>query len=587
VQVLRSYGYYEFNKNYITYSADTTVGNRQVDLTLILQREPTAGAPSTRSHRVFYVNKIMVNADYDPVKSIQDRDYLTGWDTLNVDGICVIHKGLPGIKPSLALMNNTIKLGELYNEQDVNRTYANFANLRLFKSINIRFNEDTAVQQDSLASDTLHTLRYPLSTSIVLSPFTLQSYDAGGEISLSGNNLWGFTGRLNYQHKNLFRGAEIFAAGVSVAFQKVQLFVDAPLQNSIELGATVSLNIPKIVSPYSEKFNHQLLSPRTQISISADYQQRPDYTRKLLATTYGYSWRNLRNMTFITNPIDVNIINVIQNDSVFFARMKNDPYLLNSYQNSFLLGSTFAAIYNRSSLRGKNRLYVRFDAELKGNVLSAICKTFNVTATQDPITERNTYSIWQTIFAQFAKFDLLATYLTSINEVSSVALRGMLGMGFAYGNSYSLPVDKMYFVGGANSMRGWQIRTLGPGAYAPETKGYILNHLADMRMEFNAEYRFKLFWRLEGATFLDAGNIWTLNNKDTREGALFKFSEFPKQLALDWGLGLRLNFTVFVLRVDYGMKLHDPAVPRPYFLTPSEWFLANNHTYVIALNYPF
>ncbi|MDR1225327.1 MAG: BamA/TamA family outer membrane protein [Prevotellaceae bacterium] len=584
VQVVRTHGYYEFNKSYITYRADTAVGNRQVDITLILQREPVPGTANTRNHRVFYVNNLVLNADYDPVKAIQDRDYLTGWDTLNVNGLQVMHKGQPGIKPGLALMNSTIRLGELYNEQDVNRTYANFANLRLFKSVNIRFNENQAAQQDSLALD---TLRYPLSASVVLSPFTLQSYDVGGEVSLSGNGLWGFAGRLNYQHKNMFRGAEIFAAGISAAFQKVQLYVGKPLQNSVELGATVSLNIPKIISPYSETFNRRLFSPRTQISVSGDYQQRPDYVRTLLATTYGYSWRNTRNMTYILNPIDFNIINITQKDSTFFASIQNNPYLLSSYQNSFLLGSTFAAIYNRSLLQRKDRLHVRFDAELKGNLLWALCKIFNVPASMDATTGRNTYSIWQTDFAQFAKFDVAATYLTTINEASSVAMRGVIGVGFAYSNSYSLPTDKMYYVGGANSMRGWQIRTLGPGTYAPDTMGNVLNHLADMRLELNAEYRFKLFWRLEGAVFLDAGNIWSFNDKDRREGALLKLSALPKQLALDWGLGLRLNFSVLVFRLDYGVKLHDPAVSSPYFLSPNRWFTANNHTYVIALNYPF
>jgi hypothetical protein len=294
-------------------------------------------------------------------------------------------------------------------------------------------------------------------------------------------------------------------------------------------------------------------------------------------------------MTYIFNPIDFNIINIEKNSDRFFNSIKNDPYLMSSYQNTFLLGSTFSSIYKRS-FKG-DQFYLRFNTDLKGNLLWLGSKIFNAKQAEEVLDEdtqekHNFYQILETKFAQYAKFDLNITYTKQLNDITSLATRFFGGVGFAYGNSYSLPFDKMYYVGGAYSMRGWQIRTLGPGSYAPDTAGNILNHLADMRLEANVEYRFKLFWKLEGAVFLDAGNIWTISSKDNRENVRFTLRDFPRQIAINWGLGLRLNFNFLVVRLDYGIQLHDPKNSK-YFNAPNVWFKSNNNTYSIALGYPF
>ncbi len=582
---MRERGYYQFYDSYIKYQADTTVGDRGVALKLLLLKEPTGVGSTTRNHRRFYVENLVVNPEYNPEKALSEPSYNTGWDTLNVQGFemlcqeCSEPGGQSYVKPELLTIANRIKTGELYNEQEVNRTYANFANFRLFKSINIRFSEPSA---DSVLPD---SALHPLKGSIILSPFKRQSYTWGGEVSLSGNGLFGMALTGSYQHKNLFRGAEILDVSLTGAFQKVQVSADSAPENSYELGASVSLNIPKFLVPLNLSFYRNVFSPRTQIALSGDYQQRPDYTRALGALTFGYSWRNLGQMTYIYNPVDMNIINMLEITKDFYNSIKDNPYMLNSYQNSFLLGSTFSAIYNNRAVNRHRQYLIRGDVEFKGNLLWLGYKLADAPLIYDPTTKTKSYEVWGTKFAQFAKFDLTFTSLRAINASNSIALRALGGIGIAYGNLTSLPFDKMYYAGGANSLRGWQIRDVGPGAYPGDS--VMSNRLADMRLEFNLEYRFNLFWKLEGALFLDAGNIWAINNEDSRSGAVFNFKTFPEQIAIDWGLGLRLNFTVLVIRLDYGMKIHDPAITNKYFVRPNDWFSQGYNSLFIALGYPF
>jgi outer membrane protein assembly factor BamA len=581
---LRNLGYYYFHSGYVTYRADTTAGSRQVDLTLVVaQHQAEHNAPAA-DHRRYYVKGVQLNSDYSYEKTLTDSAYATtGWDTVRRYDIDFVCKGClttaqrPTLRLSAAAASSAIKVGGLYSAQEVSRTYNNFANLRLFKSINIRLSELPA---DSLAAD---TAPLPLQASITLSPFLKQNYTWGGEVSLSGNGLFGATLSVGYQHKNLLRGAEILDANITGALQRVQVYADAAPENAYELGASVSINMPRFLVPMRLPLYQNTRSPRTQVLLAGNFQQRPDYTRVLATFNLGYSWRNAGSMTYILNPLDVNIIKVLEITPSFQDAIQNNPYMLYAYQNAFLLGATFSAIYNTREDARSAQHHLRFDVELKGNLLWLAYKAFDVSASDNSVVNSKVYEIWEMPFAQFAKFDLTYTSLNKLNSSSSVAFRALAGVGVAYGNTYSLPFDKMYYCGGANSMRGWQIRTLGPGSYS-ETSNF-LNHLADMRLELNAEYRFKLVGTLEGAAFVDAGNIWSLSD-DIRTDALFSWQRFPAQIAISWGLGIRFNFSVLVARLDYAIRLHDPALGGAYFRA-GDFFSPSRNSIFLALGYPF
>ncbi|MDR1343179.1 MAG: BamA/TamA family outer membrane protein [Prevotellaceae bacterium] len=583
---MRACGYYNFYDAYVTYRADTTPGNREVDLTMLVAKEQAAPENSAGNHHRFYVQSLLVALENSPKRAQADADAaaVAGWDTIHHESFEMFCRGCtgegkrPGLRPEVIDMNNRIKIDSLYNAQEVDRTYRNLANLRLFKSVDVRFAEVP------VAPPYADTLPRPLRGVITLSPSMRQNYEYGGEVSLSDNGLFGasITGR--HQHKNLFRGAEILDVSLTGIFQKVQLYADALPENSYELGASVSLNIPSILFPLHFDFYRNVYSPRTQVALSGNFQQRPDYTRALADITFGYSWRNLGSMIYILT-MNMNVIKILKMSSSFENSIRPNPYMLNSYQDAFLLGSSSSAIYSTRSDNGRLQRHLRLDMELKGNLLWLGYKVFSATPKEDDIAERMVYEVGGTKFAQFVKFDANYTSLRAFSTASSIAFRALAGVGIAYGNSLSLPFDKMYYSGGANSLRGWQIRTLGPGSYG-ET-GNLLNHLADMRLEMNVEYRFKLLGKLEGAIFADAGNIWAIRAEDSRAGARFSLRDFPEQVALNWGIGLRFNFGVLVARIDYGIRLHDPALTESYFVTPDRWFLSETNSLFLAIGYPF
>ncbi|MDR0712152.1 MAG: BamA/TamA family outer membrane protein [Prevotellaceae bacterium] len=583
---MRTCGYYNFYDSYVTYRADTSVGNREVDLTVLVANEPPSpGNPTGRHHR-FYVQELSVVLENSPRRAQPDTANLpVGWDTIRSESFDMLCRSCagdgkrPNLRPDVVELNSMVKIDSLYNVQKVDRTYRNFANLRLFRSVDVRFSE---LPVDSSYADTLPR---PLRGMITLLPSMRQSYEYGGEVSLSDNWLFGASLTAHHQHKNLFRGAEILDISLSGIFQRVQLDANTAPENSYELGASVSLNTPSILFPLDFEFYRSIYSPRTQVAVSGNFQQRPDYTRALADITFGYSWRNLGNMIYIFNPVDMNIIKILKIAPSFEERIRFNPYMLNSYQDAFLLGSSVSAIYSARSETGRVRRYLRFNTEVKGNLLWLGYRLFGAAPKPASEVRRAAYEVGGTQFAQFAKFDAVYTYLKMFNTVSSVAFRALAGVGMAYGNSLALPFDKMYYCGGANSLRGWQIRTLGPGSYSESSD--LFNSLADMRLEVNAEYRFKLLWKLEGAVFADAGNIWALRDEDSRKGARFSLSDFPRQLAICWGVGLRFNFGVLVARADYGIKLHDPANASPYFIPPARWFANETNSLFLAIGYPF
>jgi outer membrane protein assembly factor BamA len=583
--IFRENGYYHFNKNFITFAADTSIGNRQVDITVILQQDKAHNNNGeARPHRRFEINDIIVNANYDHAESSTDSGYWSGWDTIKNYGFKQIYKDVPVLKPNVTAIYNKIESGCLYNEADVNMTYDNFAHLRLFQSINIRFmeefNADSVPVADNVAPEPAK-----LNAIITMTPQTLMNYRLRGDISFSGKGLWGIAAQLAYQHKNLFRGAEIFDLNFNTIFQKIQWKTDAKPQNSMELSADMSINVPQFSMPLNLKLYRSVISPRTMASISVNYQMRPDYVRWLSSFGFGYSWQRKKNLTYILTPIDIHLINVKKtNETAFFDSFHDNPYLMSAYQNTFIMGAVLTGVYNTQKSSARDYSYLRADIETKGNLLQGI---YSLAGIKKVGEENDKYhDIFSTRFAQYVRLNVNYVLHREISDNTDFAMRGIFALGYAYGNSNAMPFDKMYYAGGPYSLRGWQIRGVGPGKYDGGENDYIINRIANMRAEFNAEYRFKILQMLEGALFVDVGNIWSADMKDNREGARFAFKDLHQSIAADWGLGLRFSVGVFVLRLDFGMQIHDPAQRSPYFVAPSQWFFEKS-AIIFGLGYPF
>jgi outer membrane protein assembly factor BamA len=233
---------------------------------------------------------------------------------------------------------------------------------------------------------------------------------------------------------------------------------------------------------------------------------------------------------------------------------------------------------NRRPERRENSHYLRWNVKAAGNLLSA----FNAVLPKDA----EGHKIMGITYSQFAKTDINFSYYHVYDNVTMMAYRVYGGIGKGYGNSVAMPLEEDYFSGGAFSLRGWHARTLGPGSAVMDSIFSIPNQMGDIKLEANMEFRFKIAGPFEGALFLDIGNIWSLNPNDTREGALFKFDSFYKQLAVNTGLGLRLNFGIIVVRVDWGMRAHDP-LPNKGWINLSNWLKDGNSTFCIGIGYPF
>ena len=470
------------------------------------------------------------------------------------------------------LANSTyIESGDLYDSRMVDRTHQLLSGLRLFRYINIRFRE-TGEYSDS---------GEPLLDCIIrLSPGKHQAFSVDLEGTNSSGNI-GAAENFTYQHKNLLRGGEYFTFNTRVARQNQ--FVRSAEQefNTLEHGTEASLVVPRFWVPFRiEKFR-QRYNPKTNLALAYNYQRRPDYTRTIANARMGYNWQSSRHIRHSFYPLEFNLVNISKLDAEFEERI-SDTFLRYTYDDHLIVNMNYSYLMNQQTL-GQNRdfWYLRFNFESAGNVLSLASSLGGNDESKD-------YDEFLGIrYAQYIKSDVDLRYHNHIDQYTSLVYRFFGGVGVPYGNLDVLPFEKRYFAGGANSIRAWPVRGLGPGSYSEEAYRFY-NQTADLKLEFNMEYRFKLFWILEGALFLDVGNIWGIRESSSPEGGLFRIDRFAEQLAVGTGFGTRFDFNYFIFRFDMGLKVHDPSLPSGQRWIPLnrqwEW---KDVGFNFAIGYPF
>ncbi len=587
-QQYRNRGYYGFDKSYFFFTADTLSHNRKANLHIqINDYTRNEDESSARPHKLYNFGPITVSArrtypqrsgriamENDSASVARRDSLLSVWrattDTAKFEDIYIVQVG--SIKPFLRkkVLNrlNLIKEGTLYDERVVKATYSRFSSLPLFSSVNIQ-----QIERDSLK----------VGTDISLQASSLQGYKLNLQGSTNSNALFGISPAISYYHKNLFNGAEVLTVGLMGDFQ----FKFNSNVRSTELGVSASLDFPRFMLAPDRWFRSGTL-PHTILNFSYNFQTRPEYTRNIISANYGYTWSLKNRWFFKVSPLQANIVKVYNLDSLFYKQL-SDPFLRNSYKNHFDVG-VGANIYfttDASSNPLSSYFYFRYALDLSGNLLSL----FNNAFKQNQLGE---YLIWGSPYSQYFKTELSAVYTFKFgnNPNHMLAIRGLGGVGKGYGNSNVLPFEKMFWGGGAYSIRGWQPRTLGPG-YAPRDSAFrIANQTGDIRLEGNIEYRFPMFWLLNGALFADIGNIWTFDRgKDPITGAVadergvFKLSNFYKHLALGTGVGLRLDISFAIIRLDLGFKTYNPVEAK--WIGPGKWFKNGNYELNFGIGYPF
>jgi len=577
---MRNRGYYNFNREYIYYEVDSSFNTHQVDLTIgvkkyILPSED--GYYLVLPHRKYKIEEVYIYPGFDPKRAIADnKSYIEGLTSFNYKGFEFRHEGKLKADADVISQSVFIMPGEVYDAEKVKQTYKHLSSLRIYKLVNLVFEEKDP-------GDPYQHDYYPLVCHIQLSPTTSQSYTVELEGTNSSGNL-GVGGNLNYTHRNLFGGAENFTTRLSGAVETIKEIDKEGFGNMIELGLEARLTIPKFLLPFKTEQFIRKYNPKTSTSISYNFQQRPDYTRSVFQTSFGYNWTSGDFITHIINPVQLNFVKMIDATDEFLEEIK-DTYLEYSYEDRLILGINYSFIYtNQDFQKTRDFVFFRTNLESAGLLLKGVAKGINA-----EVDSLGRHIMFGNAFAQYVKGDVEYRYFKIMNDQTNLVYRIFVGAAFPYLNSITIPYEKQYFTGGANGIRAWQVRNLGPGSFniydEPEAPRYP-NQTADVKIEANIEYRFDLFWLLEGALFLDGGNIWSLNKDDDRPGSVFEWNRFYKEFAIGTGFGLRMDFSFFVFRFDLGMKVRDPAKAEG-----SRWVFMNSGynkpQFNIAIGYPF
>ena len=524
--LLTNDGYFRFHKDFIQFSADTIAGQKDIALTLHLMK--------------YKANSNAPEVDH-PRYEIRNINYLSN----DSDRIHLRHQ---------VLLNATaLREGRPYSAAALQRTYNNFARLQAVKYTNISFSEvpdsnqvtENGMERDSISRQMDCNIQISTNKPSTIA-FQPEGTNTAGDLGAAAS--------LTYTNRNLFRGSEQLSIELRGAYEAITGLEGYQDQNYTEYSVEGKLVFPRFVAPFLSRNFRRRQTANSELSASWNLQNRPEFHRRVLTSAWRYYWKGLRGLSYRFDLIDINFVHMPWISSTFKSNYLDDTTYRNAilkynYEDLFILKSGVSISYN-----SKNQAF-RTNLEVGGNVLNAISHLTKAKKNFD-----GQYTLFKIAYAQYVKGDFDYTRLLQLDVKNQLALHFGLGIAYPYSNSNILPFEKRYFSGGANSVRGWNVRELGPGKFrGSDGKIDFINQTGDMKFDMNVELRTALFWKFNGAFFIDAGNIWTLKNYKDQPGGQFKFDTFLKQLAVAYGLGLRVNFDYFIVRLDCGMKAVNPA----------------------------
>lgn len=579
-QRLRNRGYYAFSKEYITYTADTVAGSKKVELTMTLNLPKTKVDTSmvTTMHKKYFVRNVYIITNYTPMSG--DYDSREVVDTVSYKGLNIIYGNDHYLKPQALEEKCYISPMKPYNAAAIDRTYEALSRLEILKYINIEVRPVASIDDAEW-----------LDAYVLLSRGKKQSVSVEVEGTNSEGDL-GFGVGATYQHRNLAKGSEVLTTKFRMAYESISGDLEGLINDRYtEYAGEVGIKFPKFMSPFLSKDFKQRMKASTEFALSLNYQERPEYTRIIAGGAWKYNWTNRRNTQRHTfDFIDINYV-YLPNSTLNFIDEIENPLLRYSYEDHFIMRTGYT--YYRTNRRIPSASTIqrvtfqpsvfslRASAEFAGNVLYAL------SSLTDQKREDGVYKVFGIQYSQYFKSEVDYMYAINFNPRHSLAFHVGAGVGVPYGNSKVLPFEKRFYAGGANGVRGWGVRTLGPGSYdSRNSVDNFINQCGDIRLDLSLEYRAKLFWLIEGGLFIDAGNIWTIRDYENQPGGVFKFDSFYKEIALAYGAGIRLDFTYFLLRFDLGMKAYNPAKNQERWpLLHPNW--SRDASFHFSVGYPF
>lgn len=561
VEELKDRGFWGFNQSYVSYTADSTMGDNKVSIKLVVRRlvagQDANGRNVYTNHPIYRIANITVNSAYDPTASLEQISSMQ-YDSTIYNDVTILYRKKQLMRSSILIGQLGMSPGELYDQNSIEQTYINVRSLGynasiLFTPMAIDSSNMIYVTQVDGAATTTER---QLSCLVQCTPAVRQNFSVNFEPATTAD-YYSLALRFGYQNRNLFRGAEDFNFSVRAAYE----FIKAQgSHNSYEFGATASIQLPRFFLPISPDKMRQFANSSTKLSLSWSMQRRPYYERSIYSAVFGYGWTLKNGARFTINPADINVVSVPWVDADFLDKV-NNPYLRNSYSSQLIAGLSASYFYTTNPNIHDDSFTFKVATDLNGNLIYGLSALFK-SPSHEASSGESYYNLFGLRFAQYARASIDISQRVNLGRRSQIAWRVFLAGGYAYGNSQTLPFERLFFAGGSNSMRGWQVRTLGPGS-VPDIlidRSYA-NQLGDMRLEANLEYRVNIVGGFNLALFFDCGNIWMNGPGEDRQDAKFRFDKFYKELALNTGAGIRYDFGFFLLRLDWGLKLHNPNMP--------------------------
>lgn len=577
--IMRNVGYSTFSKEYVYFRADTTLNSHEVDLYMDIYPNRDS-LPYPR----YKLNNITIISGVNSVDNVSgsggqintNRWFYRNADTTDYYGTKIIRGRNKFLRNSAVLRNNYLKKGAYYSDYNITRTYEAYTNMEAIKQVNI-------TTQPS-PEDSTHLL----DATIILLPANAHWFKAG----LDGTNTAGDIGiapSISYQHQNLFNGSEQLSIKLKGAYEFIAGEKSGDVMNSnfYEYGIETGLTFPQFLFPWLKKSWRELPSSSTRFTVGLNNQHRQEYTRQFFNLGVNYSWNTYKNrLRHGLDLLDVNYIRMPRVSDYFqenYLDSTNNVLLRESYSDKLVARTAYTVtLVNGRRLTGLYPTYsLRMSIEVAG-ALPRLATTIGG-AKENEFGEKMILGV---AYAEYVKGSIDYAHTFYFSKKHSVAYHLGLALAQPYGNSGILPFERRFFSGGANSVRGWSTRSLGPGSYKRQGNSDFVNQAGDMKLELSIENRMKITDLFEFAQFIDAGNIWTLIDYEEQPGGQFKFKSFYKEIGLSYGIGLRMDLSFLLLRFDAGMKAYDPGRDQ------SDRFILfkprlNNMAWHFGIGYPF
>lgn len=569
---LRNNGYYNFSKDNFYYLVDSTLRSHQVDITLGLNN-PT----DSTLHKQYKIKKVTVFNGIDPI-ILRDSARHYKLDTVQYRSMQVISLKDRFLLPQAIYYNTLIRPGRLYSDRMIERTYSSLNMLGPVSqtSINLNpvsLNDSNFINAEiSILPGNLHFMQ-----------FGVDGTNTAGDLGVATN--------LTYEHRNLFKGGERLRVRLNGAYEFMSASdsTDFLNQSYYEYGSEVSLSIPQLLLPWIMKRLKDQPSASTEFALGVNFQNRPEYLRQFFNFSSKFQWSRMDwRLTNVVEPLAITYVRMPRVSDRFREYYLNadlNPILKASYEEQLIVRSAYTVSYTNFRFNQVPRFpfRARGGIEVAGHLPRLVSVLGGAKKREDGRKE-----IFRLPYSEYVKGDIDFAPMYRFDEYNTLAGHIGLGLAYPYGNSSVLPFEKRYFGGGANSVRGWSTRTLGPGTYNRNIQGAdFARKVGDIKLDMSIEFRRKLTKLFEVATFIDAGNIWTIRDYAEQPGGLFEFKNFYKELAASYGLGFRLDLNFLLLRLDAGMKAHNPALIKGERWTIFKPDLKRDFALHFAIGYPF